>query len=51
MSIHFVHNPLTGCMTHATQFAIMKVEEKEGMPIKGEVSSAILNALLSKITS
>lgn len=42
--------PATGRMTPATQFAIMKFEEKEGMPIKGEASSLILDALLSRIT-
>lgn len=42
--------PATGRLTPATQFAIMKFEEKEGMPIKGEASSAILDALLSKLT-
>lgn len=35
--------PATGRMTPATQFAIMKFEEKEGLPIKGEASSAILD--------
>ncbi|KFL45029.1 hypothetical protein IL54_0397 [Sphingobium sp. ba1] len=42
--------PATGRMTPATQFAIMKFEENEGMPIKGEASSLILDALLSRIT-
>ena len=42
--------PATGRLTPATQFAIMKFEEKEGMPIKGEASSSVLDALLSKLT-
>jgi len=42
--------PATGRMNPTTQFAIMKFEEKERLPIKGEASSAILDALLSKIT-
>lgn len=41
--------PATGRMTPATQFSIMKFEETEGMPIKGEASSAILDALISKV--
>ena len=42
--------PATGRMNLTTQFAIMKFEERERLPIKGEASSVILNALLSKIT-
>lgn len=39
-----------GVMKPTTQFAIMKFEEQEGMPIKGDPSSAILDALITKIT-
>lgn len=42
--------PATGRMNPTTQFAIMKFEEKEGMRITGEASSAVLDALLSKLT-
>ncbi|MFZ2995223.1 peptidoglycan-binding domain-containing protein [Sphingobium sp.] len=42
--------PATGLMNPKTQFAIMKFEETAGLPIKGEASSAILDALLSEIT-
>lgn len=41
--------PVTGRMSPTTQFAIMKFEEEEGMPIRGEASSAILDALISKL--
>jgi hypothetical protein len=37
-------------MNPTTQYAIMKLEEKERLSMTGEASSAILDALLSKIT-
>ncbi|WP_405053588.1 peptidoglycan-binding domain-containing protein [Sphingobium sp. WCS2017Hpa-17] len=51
MRLWYQPGPATGRMNPATQFAITKFEEREGVRITGEASSAGLSALLSKLGS
>lgn len=50
--LHLGYNPgaATGRMNPQTQFAIMRYEEDEGLPITGKASATMLDDLLARVT-